>query len=222
MKNYLSIIGLVLLMAACNHSKTKQANSAEFKDSVFNYSDRFINIESITKAEYEKYPAVDYKKDYDVSNLLKAQHDTLKFVVDNTHSVVFTDTLLNSDSPDIRINKHIGNVLDYYIVESSYYESGDNTLVNKTNGLQYNLVSDPYLSPSKKYILSFGGSLEYMLPPTIQVWIVKPDRLIKKFEKDTSTPGFSIEDVRWISDEKLAVKIGFLVERTAYGVMTIK
>lgn len=95
-------------------------------------------------------------------------------------------------------------------------------IVNKINGLKYDLVSDPYLSPNRKYILSFGGSLEYIVPPVLQVWIIKDDRLVKKFELETLDNGFSIEEIRWITDDKQAVRIGFGTEKQAYGIMTIK
>jgi hypothetical protein len=224
MRNFILISTLIFLIVGCNNSKTgnKQANSSGFKDSVFNFNDRFIKIESITKDKFEKYPEYDFKKDYDNSKVLKSQNDTLKFVIDSVNSVIFTDTLVNTESPDIRINKHVGNVLDYYIIETSYYETGGWTIVNKKNGFKYDLVSDPYLSPNHKYILSFGGSLEYIVPPVIQVWIIKTDRLQKKFEKDSSNPGFSIEEIRWITDDKQAVKIGFGTGQQAYGIMTIK
>jgi hypothetical protein len=225
MKNLFLVGILIALIVGCSNSKkgSKQNDLSGFKDSVFTFNNRFIKIESITKDDYDKYPESDYKKDYDDSNIIKSQNDTLQFVIDSVNSVIFTDTLKNTDNSEIRTNKHLGNLLDYYIVETMYYESGGWTLVNKINGIKYDLVYEPYLSPNHKYIISFGGSLEYSVtPPGFQIWTILKDKLVKKVELDSETTSFLIEEIRWISDDKLAVKIGFGTGQQAYGILTIK
>lgn len=222
MKNLLLIVMITAICMSCKNSKSAN-KSGDSSDSTFVYNDRFIKIDSSTKAEFEKYPEFDFKKSIDNSGIIKSKKDTLKFVIDSLKNVVFKDTLTDGDSDGYTKYEHIGNILDYYIVQAHYYESSGFFLVNKKNGIKYEMISEPYLSPNHKYLLANSASLEYAVMPTgLQVWIVKNDKLIKKSDLDLAPKGFEIDEMRWITDDKLAVKIGFGTGKNAYGILTIK
>lgn len=222
MRNLLLIALIITYCMSCRNSKTI-SKSGKSSDSTFVYNDRFIKIDSSTKADFEKYSEFDFKKTLDVSHIIKVNKDTLKFVIDSLRSVIFTDTLNNTDNVDLRKNEHLGNLLDYYVIQEHLYETSRSYLVNKNNGLKYEMISDPYISPNKKYILSLWASLEYSSMPTgIQVWDIKKDKLVMRFDLDLNPKGFEIQEIRWITNDKLAVKIGFGNDKNAYGIMTIK
>jgi hypothetical protein len=201
-------------------------DSASLKDSQANavfYEDNKIRINSINKDSYDNYNTFDYKRFIDKSNLIKSKNDSLIFPIGSTKTIYFTDTLTKSDNSELRINEHIGNLLNYYVVQSHYYESSDFFLINKTTGVKYELVSEPYLSPNKSFIISNSASLDYSVMPTeFQVWSIENENLKKIIDIDLSNKGFEFTKIKMISDNKLAVKIGFIDDRVIYGLMTIK
>lgn len=221
MRNRFLIFLVATLFIGCNN-RSRENQTGAIIDTNFVYSDKYIKIDSIKKSDFEKYAKYDFDKSIDKSDLKKSHNDTLKFLIDSSN-VVFVDTLVGEDSDELRQYKHIGQILNFYVVQGIYYESYEYFLVNKYTGTKYNMLSMPYLSPNNKYFLAISKFGDYdLLSPLLNIWIINKDELIDKVSLDFTQYGCGIEEIRWITDDKLAVKINFGTNKNAYGLLTIK
>ena len=222
MKTLVSLLLIIAFLYSCNTPGKKDANTNGYpRDTIYN--DTSILVTKITKDVFDHYDSADPYKDLVRTKLVKVVHDTLKLSIGNGASVIFTDTLTNTDNSEIRINHHFGNVLDYYAVQASFYESSTFYLVNRVNGNKYEMVSEPLLSPGRKYIYANCGSLGYdEMPTEFQVWKIGKDKLTKKADVDLGSKGIEIERIKMISDDTLAVRLMDGDGRCSYGVVVIK
>ncbi len=193
------------------------------------YDDKFIHIDSIVKSEYDKIPASDQLFDIDTTKRIKARHDSLTFPIENGSTVILINDLISDFS--LQNNSFIGQYksLPYYIVETAYWEIEEFRLINKNNGRQYVTYLYPLLSPAKKLLI---GSNPTLGQPDlglngIQLFEINKNELKTIFQIELEK--FQIDEMRWISESKVAVKIGFMKPQVGimkpgekYGILTIK
>ena len=78
-------------------------------------------------------------------------------------------------------------------------------MVNKANGNVFEVMNIPLISPSKKYFLTHFASLMFSDQNGLQLVEITPGGLKEKF-KDLALSQ-SYEEVKWVDDKTLAVKI---------------
>lgn len=217
MKNYVIFFLTTFLIVGCNSSDNKKVHNPQ-NDSIFNYSDEVISIKSINFDEYENYSGIKFEN-LDKSNLIKKKQDSLLINLDDNTTIIFTDTLVNTDDSEIRMCEHGGDIGNYHFISINFYESAYYFLINKINGKKYELVGEPLISPNKKYIISFCSALDYsQMTNGIQVWKIENEILL--LQAAIYPSDFQIEEARWIEDGKLAVQIGFNSPKKAYGILS--
>jgi hypothetical protein len=186
------------------------------------YHDKFIHIDSISKSEYDKISPSDNLFDIDTTNTIKARHDSLILPIENGTKVIFTDTIIN-EGWQMRENKNIGSYksLPYYIVNITYWEAGEYVLINKKSGKRFSTSPYPLLSPDKKFLIA-SIILPYIEGTfnDIQLFEINKTELKEKF--NIKPEKFQIEQLKWISNDKLAVQIGLVGVRNTYGIITLK
>lgn len=217
MKNlFLFILGSILILG-CNSSENKKAHESQ-NDTIFNYSDEVISIKAINFDEYENYSENKFKK-LDKSKLIKKNKDSLLINIDDKTTIIFTDTLVNTDNADVRMCEHGGDIGNYHFISINFYESAYYFLINKVNGKKFELLGEPLISPNKKYIVSYCSALDYsQMTNGIQVWKLENEVLL--LQAAIYPSDFQIEEALWVEDGKLAVQIGFNSPKKAYGILS--
>lgn len=218
MRNFIRflIVGFVCFNII-NSCKTGNKNDFSF------YNNEYIGIDTISITEYIKYQVKNAFIDIDTTFKYSAIYDTLKLPLDNGGYVIMVDTLVDTDDPAIRTNKYLGlyKNINYYLVLVTYYESGTYYLINKSNGIKYQIIDYPIMSPNKKYLVTTSAYLNYDVMPTgIEMWVIKNDKLEQQFS--ISFENFQIEEAKWVSNDGLIVKIGLEDGNKIYGKLLIK
>ena len=191
MKKLFTIILITFLFSSISNSQT---------------NDDFKNKETITENDFENYPKFDFEKDYDKTNLIESKNGILKLKIATGEDIILKD-IDDEESDGTELFTHFCNILDYYVIKVQYYETVGYIMINKMNGLMYKMDELPYLTPDKKHIFSFGGSIDYSpTPPSFQIWEVHSDSLSQIINLQIVDGNVEIEEIRWISNEKIAVK----------------
>lgn len=188
MKKLFTIILITFLFNSISYSQT---------------NDDFTNKETITENDFEKYPKFDFEKDYDKTNLIESEKGILKLKIATGEDITLTDND-DKESDGTELFTHFCNILDYYVIKVQYYETVGYIMINKMNGLMYKMDELPYLTPDKKHIFSFGGN--YVISPFFQIWEIQNDSLSQIINLQIDDGNVVIEEIRWISNEKLAIK----------------
>ncbi len=186
------------------------------------YDDKFIHIDSISQTEYEKITASDQFFDIDTTKTIKARHDSLILPIEIGSPVILVNDL--SSDFTLRNNSFIGKYksLPYYIVETAYWEIEVCNLINKENGRLFVTYLHPLLSPAKKLLIGSNptlGQIDLGLNG-IQLFEINKKELKTIFQ--IKLEKFQIDEMRWISERQIAVKIDFLKPGKKYGILTIK
>ncbi|PSR55350.1 hypothetical protein AHMF7605_18475 [Adhaeribacter arboris] len=87
----------------------------------------------------------------------------------------FRDTLLNTDDPEIREYRYLGQnqALHQYLVAGSFYEGFETYLVDKTTGKITPTWAEPSVSPDHKYLANVSRATVMEGEPNgVQVWKV--------------------------------------------------
>lgn len=196
------------------------ADSAKTKaDSTF-YDDKFVHIDSISKALYNQIPKSDEWFGIDTLAKVKSWHDSLILPIDDGSSSIFLSN--TTDGEEYSLSENIGIIkqFPYYIVRISFYEGGTCFLVNKINGKRYELLWKPLISPDKKYLVCIYGSYEGTAHNGIQIW--EPNKNELKNIINVKKESFMLEEVKWITDKKLAVSFNIADIKNIYGILSIK
>ena len=174
-----------------------------------------IKIKNISEKEFLEYPFFDFEKDYDKTNIIKSINGVLKLNITSGEPVILTDTIDN-ESDGTEIFSHFCNILDYYVIKVNYYETVGYGLVNKNDGKHYLIEELPRISPNKKYIFIYGGSLEYSpSPPVFKIWEIGKDELLLKTDMHLENGQKLINSIRWITDSSFAIQFekGYIGEK---------
>ncbi|RDV11064.1 hypothetical protein DXT99_25430 [Pontibacter diazotrophicus] len=125
----------------------------------------------------------------------------------------FTDTLLNTDDPDIREYKYLGQNKDLnkYLVAGSFYEDYQTYLVDMTTGeVAATTWTEPVVSPDKKHLANI--SIPTVMEPSpngIQVWNVVEQGEGKGIEKylEIEQQDWEPFEMRWESSQAIIMKV---------------
>jgi len=207
---------LALALASCGQKNDKKETivtknqTAVITDSLRNYStsivteDDFLNAKNNYK-DLTLYDTASYRK---INGKIK-----LPIKDKQKRFAVFNDTLVDSDSEDVRQYVYVGQFdkIGLYIVGGSFWEHFECYLVNKITGRQTTIWNDPMTSPKDKYIANL--SMQYGLegvPNGLQVWKVVNDGnegfiIQKYFEIDQQI--WAPEDFAWETEDTLVLKV---------------
>jgi hypothetical protein len=126
---------------------------------------------------------------------------------------IFTDTLLNTDDPDIREYKYLGQNKDInkYLVAGSFYEDYQTYLVDMTTGeVAATTWTEPVLSPDKMHLANI--SIPTVMEPSpngIQVWKVVEQGTGKVIEKylELDQQEWEPFEMHWESPQSIIIKM---------------
>jgi len=150
------------------------------------------------------------KRESSIDNFIKIGKKTngiLEINLENGKLKIFKDSIYSIDStlyPEYTVIGFYPEI-NCYLITVNFYENGKCILLNKKNGSEYNIWSEPIISPDKKHFVTFLGSLGYPVKPNgIQFFDVNGDeiKLVWEFETDEWKP----DELFWISDKQLILK----------------
>ncbi len=223
MKKNLTITLLLFFVLSCTENTTSKNQDIEKTDNSVFFSNKTLEISSITKELFLKYPKT--KPNYDTLHKIGKKNKTISLKIKSGQNILVKDEVTNLDDDQQEIHEHLGNIFNYYLIKTSYYESEGFSLFDMDNGFKKYLVSEPYISPNRKYVFSHCSSLDYSEMPTeFQIWEVNSEKLKKKIliNADKENLNWGINEIRFIDDNNLVIEIIDSKNRLSYGLLKIK
>lgn len=230
MRIILIIIGFTGLSCIrnANHNSTitsvKPGIDSISKYEFQSYDDDYIHIDSITKAEYENYELSDYSVNIDTFIKIIKNNELLILPIINGKSITLIDSIKTECDEPIGQFQYVGiiNGTNYYLISKNIgHDSHDYFLISRANGHKYSLLDKPYISQNKKYIFAFSAYLEFSIKPTgFQLW--KIDNQGLKLQDDVNLEKWQIREIRWVTDNQIAIHLDCGDDRNKYGMIKIK
>ncbi|MES2733277.1 MAG: hypothetical protein V4714_16130 [Bacteroidota bacterium] len=195
------------------------------------YGHTVFSFSDITQAEYTKHPFVNpteniikqvapetdnYESMYKPVEQYLIEQENLPFNrVNNCWVIKLSSgktTQLCDKSGKQAVDDYTGYKLIYYHspvhfyqFSVSYYEEGENMLVNAETGEEFNVWNYAYLSPDHQRFIVCSYDLDAGFSPNgIQMWKVSGDKLVKEFELEL--PDWGPADPVWVNGKEVYFK----------------
>jgi hypothetical protein len=173
-------------------------------DSIVISENVYLFVHSIESSEFEYFNYIknNYKKND--NNILTNKYYT-KCVFLNGKSKIFKNNLDINDETYISY-KFMGALvnIDYYLFEISYYEGGNYLLVNKKNGNEILLLSEPYFSIDSKYFAC--GATDCAYGAGIEIYEVLPDDEVKLIGSEIKNYNWYPRSFKWNYKNELLIQ----------------
>lgn len=211
------IIGIVLLIP-CGQAekKTNLENTCETEIITDTIEDTIQSFSIVNASQEDYLKAIKNYKDKFTADttVIKKVNGVLEIPLVRPHyphSVIFTDSLIETDDFEMREYRYLGQYkdLDIFLVEGIFYEHYECYLIDKKSGRKITIWNGPKLSPSSKYFANLSQPYGYEgIPNGIQVWkidVYYNVDLNKYLEIDQQI--WTPIDFVWETDNTLLVKV---------------